>query len=75
VPVDTLPSAGLALRATKRGRGIDKLAAALRRLPTPVLGRIVDEAVVLDLRCLEHERALLDALAALRDTRVNDASS
>jgi L-seryl-tRNA(Ser) seleniumtransferase len=43
-------------------------------LPVPVLGHIADGAVVLDLRCLEREQDLLDALAGLRDRRVDDAS-
>ena len=37
--------------------------------------RIVDDAVLLDLRCLEREQDLLDALAALRDRSANDVSS
>ena len=34
------------------GRALDVLAAALRRLPIPVIGRIANGAVLLDLRCL-----------------------
>jgi L-seryl-tRNA(Ser) seleniumtransferase len=56
LPVDQLPSFGLAMRnaAGKRGgRALMKLEGALRALPRPVLGRIADDALRLDLRCLE----------------------
>jgi L-seryl-tRNA(Ser) seleniumtransferase len=37
------------------GRALNALAAALRALPTPVIGRIEQQALLLDLRCLEDE--------------------
>ena len=55
-PADLLPSAALALRPL-RGRTADALAAALRRLPIPVLGRVARGSVLLDLRCLEEPAA------------------
>jgi L-seryl-tRNA(Ser) seleniumtransferase len=55
LPVDRLPSYGLAVRRASRGRGsLDRLEAALRALPKPVIGRIADKALWLDLRCLEE---------------------
>jgi L-seryl-tRNA(Ser) seleniumtransferase len=65
VPVATLPSAGLAIRPreSRSGRALTALAASLRRLPVPVLGRIADDALLLDLRCLEHEEPFLANLA------------
>ena len=73
LPVDTLPSAGLALRPRPSGGGggrvsgrrVEALAAALRALPWPVIGRVREGALVLDLRCLERDSDLLDALAPL----------
>ena len=71
LPVDTLPSAGIILRPPPEGsrrasgRRVEELAAALRALPVPVLGRIREGALVLDLRCLDRESDLLDALAPL----------
>lgn len=56
LPVDRLPSHGYAIRHAgtgRPGRALDKLEAALRRLPRPVIGRIGDNALWLDLRCLE----------------------
>jgi L-seryl-tRNA(Ser) seleniumtransferase len=54
LPVDRLPSHGLVIRPTggKRG-GLDRLEALLRALPRPVIGRIADKTLWLDLRCLE----------------------
>ena len=51
LPVERLASAALAVR----GRGLEKLAGAFRKLPIPVIGRINDAALLLDLRCLEDE--------------------
>lgn len=68
LPRQTLPSAGLAIRpASKRGAGraLAELAAALRRLPTPVVGRTEGGALVLDLRCLDDEAGFVANLAAL----------
>jgi len=56
LPVDTLPSAGLRLQprdGRQNGRQLARLEAALRALPRPVIGRIADQALWLDLRCLE----------------------
>ncbi|MEA2891885.1 MAG: L-seryl-tRNA(Ser) seleniumtransferase [Bradyrhizobium sp.] len=68
LPLVTLPSAGLAIRpsATRgTGRLLKHLADALRRLPVPVIGRIEDQALVLDLRCLDDEGAFAENLASL----------
>jgi L-seryl-tRNA(Ser) seleniumtransferase len=70
LPVERLPSAGLAIApAQKKGAGqaLDELAAALRALPLPVIGRIADDQLLLDLRCLEQPDPFVEQLAALRD--------
>jgi L-seryl-tRNA(Ser) seleniumtransferase len=55
MPIDELPSHGLSIRAIKGKRGsLDRLDAKLRALPRPVIGRIAEKALWLDLRCLEE---------------------
>ena len=66
LPVDLLPSWALsiALPAT-RGRALERLARALRDLPVPVIGRIADDALLLDLRTLDDEAGFIAQLARL----------
>ena len=45
---------------------MEALAAALRTLPLPVIGRIADDRLLLDLRCLEQPDELVAELPALR---------
>ncbi|MBS0320544.1 MAG: L-seryl-tRNA(Sec) selenium transferase, partial [Proteobacteria bacterium] len=65
LPVDTLPSVALVVRAEgrKAGAALKRVAAALRALPVPVLGRIADDALWLDLRCLDDEAGFAAQLA------------
>ncbi|MBV6411051.1 MAG: L-seryl-tRNA(Sec) selenium transferase [Rhodocyclaceae bacterium] len=68
LPVDRLPSVALVARPRGRKAGVlHKLEAALRRLPTPVVGHIADGSLRLDLRCLrpEDEAAFAAQLATL----------
>jgi L-seryl-tRNA(Ser) seleniumtransferase len=68
LPIERLPSAGLALRAVDgKGRSLERLAVALRELPRPVIGRIKDERLLLDLRCLEDASLLTAQLGALTE--------
>jgi L-seryl-tRNA(Ser) seleniumtransferase len=72
VPTQTIPSAGLAVRplAGRRAGGmLQRIAAAFRRLPVPVIGRIQDNAFILDLRCLDDEAAFSAQLTQLSLTR------
>lgn len=69
LPVDLLPSAALAVRplaARGKGRALQCLAAALRNLPRPAVGRVADDALWLDLRCLEDEAGFAAQLQDLR---------
>ena len=72
LPVDRLESAALCLAppegARRPGRHPERLAEALRALPVPVIGRIEDGRVVLDLRCLPdgpRAQAFVDQLSRL----------
>jgi L-seryl-tRNA(Ser) seleniumtransferase len=68
LPLETLPSAGLAIRPTAKraaGQALALLAASLRALPIPVIGRIENQALYLDLRCLEDEALFINNLSAL----------
>lgn len=56
LPVDRLPGVALRIRrGSARGPSLAAFARQLRELPVPVIGRIHDEALLLDLRCLEPE--------------------
>ncbi len=69
LPVDRLPSVALSIRpaAAKRGAGavLRRLTQAFRALPVPVIGRVQDGALILDLRCLEDEATFVDQIGLL----------
>ena len=69
MPLDTLPSGGLAIQPVERkgsGTRLEVLAVAFRSLPIPVIGHIKDGALILDLRCLDDEAAFLAQLPQLK---------
>lgn len=63
LPVDRLPSAALTFTPRDgRGSQLEALAARWRLLPVPVIGRIYDGRLWLDLRCLEDETRFMEML-------------
>lgn len=74
LPVDRLPSRALVWRPQAsdrhaRERTLRRLEKAFRQLPCPVIGRLNDGALHLDLRCLDtvaRERAFVAQLEALK---------
>ena len=62
LPVERLESRALALSAPG-GRALEARAAAFRRLPIPVIGRIAEGRLLFDLRTLDDEDAFLSQLA------------
>jgi L-seryl-tRNA(Ser) seleniumtransferase len=70
LPVERLPSAGLAFEPQQKkgtGRALDELAVALRSLPLPVIGRVAEDRLLLDLRCLEDEVPFVTQLPRLTE--------
>jgi L-seryl-tRNA(Ser) seleniumtransferase len=68
LPIDRLPSAGLAVApvaAKGKGTALDGLARALRALPRPVVGRIAGDRLLLDLRCVDDADGFARQLSAL----------
>jgi len=72
LPIDLLPSYSVAISplpaSSSRGLALNRWARAMRNLPRPIIGRITDDRILLDLRTLEDEAALLGQLSALADT-------
>ena len=67
LPVDRLESWALAVRPGTRKNGVlHDIEAVLRGLPVPVIGRIAEGALRLDLRCLSDEAGFLAQLSGLR---------
>ena len=63
LPLDLLPSVALRLRSIQgnkrnQSRLVRELATRLRQLPQPVIGRIADDSLLLDCRCVEDPQPL-----------------
>jgi L-seryl-tRNA(Ser) seleniumtransferase len=77
LPVESLPSAALALSrsredeaAPRRGEGrwLVALAARLRALPMPIIGRVAEGALLLDCRTLFDETSFLEQLSVVKSS-------
>jgi L-seryl-tRNA(Ser) seleniumtransferase len=64
LPVERLPSQAIALSPTGPGRSANRQLLALQRalldMPIPIVGRIHDGQLLLDLRCLDEEQLLAE---------------
>ena len=68
LPSETLPSAALKITVPDKrrpGTALIKLAKAFRCLPIPVIGRIKDDALWFDMRCIEDEESFIVNLKEL----------
>jgi L-seryl-tRNA(Ser) seleniumtransferase len=67
LPIDVIPSMALVCtyEQKKSGSALKALTARLRQLPIPIIGRVTDNSLVLDLRCLEEEGDFLAQLQLL----------
>ena len=67
LPVERLNSAGLSIKPVgqRKGTPLKKLLQAFRGLPIPVIGRIQDDALILDLRCLDDVTGFEEQLIKL----------
>jgi L-seryl-tRNA(Ser) seleniumtransferase len=67
LPMDTLPSAALRIHARGSQTALEQLTSGLRALSRPVIGRVAEGALWLDLRCLPDadEPSFLAVLAEL----------
>jgi L-seryl-tRNA(Ser) seleniumtransferase len=69
LPMDLIPSFALCISsAAKKGSQrteINGLAKAFRALPIPVIGRMRENRIILDMRCLTDERVFVDQLICL----------
>ncbi len=67
LPIDRLPSWSLVITpiGKRSGQALAGIASALRKLPIPVIGRIHDGALWLDLRTLEDEAGFVAQLPQL----------
>jgi L-seryl-tRNA(Ser) seleniumtransferase len=70
LPLEKIASAGVIVRSTTKrgGKELQRLSAALRSLPIPVIARIEKNAMVLDMRCLSDEGGFITNFTRLNLT-------
>ena len=69
LPLEAIPSAGIAVSGSAKkssGRLLSAASKGLRALPIPVIGRIANDTLILDMRTLDDEGGFRDQLAALK---------
>ena len=64
LPVELIPSCAIKIRMNSN-KHLSKLYTEFRKLPIPVIGRIHDNSILFDLRCLEDESQFLSQLKKL----------
>jgi L-seryl-tRNA(Ser) seleniumtransferase len=64
LPVESIESFGLAIRANTDAQ-LRQLVSTMRNLPRPVIGRLNDGVLTLDLRCLDCEEIFVQQLVEL----------
>ncbi|MDF1766724.1 MAG: L-seryl-tRNA(Sec) selenium transferase [Gammaproteobacteria bacterium] len=65
LPLELIPSCALAISSQAGDSGLTSLAARLRKLDKPIVGRLADGVMLLDLRCLRDEQGFCEQIAAL----------
>ena len=66
LPIQNIPSFGIAITA-KKDSDLRNLLKAFRLLPRPVIGRLNDKKLLLDLRCLDCEDQFIYQIKKIRD--------
>ena len=66
LPIQNIPSFGIAITA-KKDSDLRALLKAFRLLPRPVIGRLNDKKLLLDLRCLDCEDQFIYQIKKIRD--------
>ena len=63
LPISTLPSVGLSIAPIKKGsKNLRVIQRKFLRLPIPIIGRIHDNSLILDVRCLLDESDIIQSL-------------
>jgi L-seryl-tRNA(Ser) seleniumtransferase len=76
LPVESLPSAGIAITPLDgSGSSLKRLATAFRALPVPVIGHISEGALIFDLRCLEDVPGFVSQARTVQDLTIRGGVS